>query len=181
MGEPPASESHLIAEAAAGNMGAFAQLVSTHRLNVLRLAYGMVHSADEAEDIAQEVFIKVWNHLPNYRAQGSFQSWLYRITVNTALDLLRRRQEEAPLEDHSDALGQETPEEALLRQDQQAQVQQAIAELPPGARAVLILREYEQLSYKEIAEILQIPLGTVMSRLNYARQALKKKLLPGPT
>jgi RNA polymerase sigma-70 factor (ECF subfamily) len=179
MGEPLSSEQSLIAEAAAGNMGAFAQLVNAHRLNVLRLAYGMVHSVDEAEDIAQEVFVKVWKNLPTFRSQGSFQSWLYRITVNTALDVLRRRQEEVPLEEQAEAQGEDAPEEATLRQDRLAQVRQAIAELPPGARAVLILREYEQLSYKEIAEILQIPLGTVMSRLNYARQALQKKLVSG--
>lgn len=170
-----AAEARLIAEAASGNRGAFAQLVHRHRERVLRTAYGILGSAEEAEDVAQDVFIKVWNSLPTYRAQGSLASWLYRITVNTALDALRRRGEEVPLEDWQRDV-EEPPEEALLRRDLGERVRRALAALPPGARSVLILREYEQLSYKEIAEVLQVPIGTVMSRLHYARKILKERL-----
>jgi len=168
-------DKEILVEAASENRGAFAQLVHHYREQVLRVAYGIVGSAEEAEDVAQEVFIKVWNHLPRYRAQGNLSNWLYRITVNAALDALRRKGNELPLEDwQHDA--EEQPEEAALRNDQEERVRRALNALPPGARSALILREYEQLSYKEIAEVLQIPIGTVMSRLNYARKLLRERL-----
>ncbi len=171
-------EAELITAAASGNMGAFAQLVHAHRNSVLRTAYGVLGSAQEADDVAQEVFIKVWNNLPQYHGQeGAFASWLYRIAVNTAIDVLRRQHHEVPLDDMQIEV-QDAPEETVLQNYGRSQVREAVAALPPNARTVLILREYEQLSYKEIAEILQIPIGTVMSRLNYARQILKKKLAP---
>jgi RNA polymerase sigma-70 factor, ECF subfamily len=170
------TEARLIEQAAAGNLGAFAQLVREYRPLVMRTAYGIMGSAQEAEDVAQEVFIKVWNNLPRYHTQGTFTSWLYRIAVNTAIDTLRKRRQVLPLEDWQPD-SREPPEDMLLRKDAEQKVRQALEQLPPNARAALTLREYEQLSYKEIAEVLQIPIGTVMSRLNYARQALRKLLI----
>jgi RNA polymerase sigma-70 factor, ECF subfamily len=177
MGGGNSSEAKLIEAASSGNRGAFAELVRTYRTRVLRAAYGVVGSMEEADDVAQEVFIKVWDSLPSYHAQGTFMSWLYRITINTAIDVLRRRRDEVALDDLQYA-AKDPPEEAVVRQEGRRQVRRAIAALPPVARATLILREYEQLSYKEIAEVQQIPIGTVMSRLNYARQLLKKALAP---
>ena len=169
------SEAQLIREATEGNMGAFSQLVRLHRARVVRTAYGVVGSFEEAEDVAQDVFVKVWNSLAEYRVRGAFASWLYRITVNTAIDALRKRRVESPLEDwQADSRAQ--PEDEVLSQASSERVKLAVSNLPPNARAALILREYEQLSYKEIAEALQIPIGTVMSRLNYARQLLKREL-----
>ena len=173
------SEAELIAAAAAGNMGAFSQLVREHRSRVLRTAYGILGSAQEAEDVAQDVFVKVWNSLPQYHGrEGAFAGWLYRISVNAAIDVLRQQHHEVSLDDER-VESHEAPEEAVLQSFSRAQVREAVAALPPNARSVLILREYEQLSYREIAEALQVPIGTVMSRLNYARQSLKKKLAPG--
>ncbi len=172
MSEGRAREAELVRQAAAGNLGALAQLVSKHRERVLRTAQGIVGSIQEADDIAQEVFIKVWRHLPGFHGPEAFASWLYRITVNTALDALRRQPDEVPLESWHES--QDPLEETVLRNDQQRCLRMAIESLPLAIRATLILREYEQLSYKEIAEALQIPIGTVMSRLNYARQALRK-------
>ena len=180
------AETTMIKAAASGNVGAFSQLVREYRPRVLRTAYGIVASAvadpvAEAEDIAQEVFIKVWNKLPDYHSRGAFASWLYRITVNTSIDTLRRRRRNpevtsrAPFQDSQpDPI--ESPEKAAVRKDARQQVREAIATLPPNARVTLILREYEQLSYREIAETLQIPTGTVMSRLNYARKLLRQAL-----
>ncbi len=178
MGEPGSPATALIEAAAAGNMGAFSEIVRLYRMRVLRVACGIVGSAEEAEDVAQEVFVKLWNSLPNYQAQSAFDSWLYRITVNAAIDALRKRRRELPLEDELSRTTKEPPEEAALRNETRRQVQQAIQALPEAARVTLILREYEQLSYKQIADVLQIPIGTVMSRLNYARQLLKKSLDP---
>ena len=175
MDQEAMAEARLVEAAAAGNVGAFSQLVRQYRGRVLRTAFGIVGSTEEAEDVAQEVFVKVWNSLPQYRAQGTLASWLYRITVNAALDALRHKQDEVPLDDWQGDSG-ESPEEAALRNDRGERVRRALDSLPPGARSALILREYEQLSYKEIAEVLQIPIGTVMSRLNYARKVLKERL-----
>jgi RNA polymerase sigma-70 factor (ECF subfamily) len=170
-------EVELIQDALAGNMGAFSELVSIHRIRVLRVAYGVLGSMDAAEDVAQDTFVKLWQRLPEYRGQGALGTWLYRITVNGAIDVLRKRREEAPLDEGLTA--RNAPEEIVLQRDQSHFVRQAIAELPLGARSALVLREYEQLSYQEIADVLKIPIGTVMSRLNYARQALRAKLQAG--
>ena len=169
------AERQLIKSAAAGNMGAFAELVRRHRSRVLRTAAGVVGSVEEAEDVAQQAFIKVWNALPDYDPSGSFSAWLYRIAVNTALDAVRARRDHLSL-DAVQVTGQESVEDDALRRDELERVRRAIAELPEASRTALVLREYEQLSYKEIAEVLSIPIGTVMSRLSYARQALAKSL-----
>lgn len=168
----PRKEAELVKSAAGGNLGAFAELVQAHRMRVLRTAAGMLGSLDEAEDVAQDVFVKAWEHLPDYDPRGSFAGWLYRITVNTALDVLRKRSADVSLDGLQLVSPKEDPEGMVLRQDERQRVQAAIAELPAAARAALILREYEQLSYKEIADVLDIPIGTVMSRLNYARRVL---------
>lgn len=173
----PTSETELIQAALAGNMGAFSELVSLHRVRALRVAYGILGSMDAAEDVAQDTFIKLWQRLPEFRGQGALSTWLYRITVNGAIDALRKPREEAPLNEQL-AAGC-APEEIVLCRDRSQIVRQAIVELPLGARSALVLREYEQLSYQEIADVLKIPIGTVMSRLNYARQALKGKLQAG--
>lgn len=170
-------EARLTKAAALGNVGAFSELVRQYRAGVLRTAFGILGSAQEAEDVAQEVFIKAWNNLPGYRGRGSFASWLYRIAVNTSVDALRRHRDDIPLDDLQPA-SKEDLEESVLHRDVHERLRQVIRSLPPGARAALVLREYEQLSYREIADVLAIPIGTVMSRLHYARQALRKKLAP---
>lgn len=169
------SEAELIHRASDGNAGAFSQLVRKHHPQVVRIAYGIVGSVTEADDVAQEAFIKAWARLPDFRRQSSFMTWLYRITVNAAIDWVRRRRPETELSDAMPS-GREAPEEATLRRESQRRVRAAIQELPPAARAALVLREYEQLSYREIAAVLDVPIGTVMSRLNYARRLLRERL-----
>ena len=167
------TEATWIQEAAQGNTGAFAELVRLHRTRVVRTAFGVLVSQEEAEDVAQDVFIKVWHNLKDFQPETSFGSWLYRITVNASIDVLRHRKEESGMDvEYSSPTVR--PEEQMLRRASQQRVRKAIAQLPESARTTLTLREFEQLSYKEIAEVLQIPIGTVMSRLNYARQSLKK-------
>lgn len=179
MEDDPNLEAELIRCAAAGNAGAFSQLVRTYRPQVVRTAYGIVGSVAEADDVAQEAFIKAWANLPDFRQQSGFSTWLYRITVNAAIDAVRRRRPEAPLDDAVAMPGKrEAPEEVTLRRESQRAVRAAILELPPAARAALVLREFEQLTYREISAVLDIPIGTVMSRLNYARRVLRERLLP---
>ena len=165
----------LVRQAADGNMGAFAYLVQTHRASVLRVAHGIVGNAHDAEDVGQATFVKVWQNLDGYRPGSTFSAWLHRITVNAALDKLRSRREETPLTER-ERDDRPTPERAILQDEMQTRVRRAVQALPPQSRAALVLREYEGLSYKEIAEALDIPIGTVMSRLSYARRALRERL-----
>jgi RNA polymerase sigma-70 factor, ECF subfamily len=175
MPQDAATEAAWIKEAAQGNTGAFAELVRLHRMRVLRTAFGVLGSQDEAEDVAQDVFIKVWHNLKDFQPETSFASWIYRITVNASIDVLRHRKEESGMDVEFRSLTVK-PEDQVIKRASQQRVRSAIAQLPESARTTLTLREFEQLSYKEIAEVLQIPIGTVMSRLNYARQSLKKIL-----
>jgi RNA polymerase sigma-70 factor (ECF subfamily) len=134
--------------------------------------------AQIAEDAAQETFIRAWLHLAAYRPQTSLRNWLYRIAVNTATDMLRKEKRILPnaLEDLPLSDPQPGPEALFSQEERAALVQKAVLALPDACRAVLVLREYEELSYHEIADALEIPMGTVMSRLNYARKLLKDKL-----
>jgi RNA polymerase sigma-70 factor (ECF subfamily) len=131
-----------------------------------------------AEDAAQEAFIRAWQNLPNYRPRSPFRNWVYRIATNIALDFLRRERETVDVEALSLASSEEGPEAVVERGERGEQVRQAVLSLPSASRAVLVLREYEGLSYREIADTLGIPIGTVMSRLNYARNRLRKSLAP---
>ena len=171
-------EVELVSKAQAGDRGAFSELVRRNYAGVLSVVYRMTGNTDLAEDAAQETFIQAWLHLPGYKHRSSLRNWLYRIAVNAALDALRKERrlsadelDELPLSDP-----QPGPEAALVAQERVTLVQQAIISLPPASRAVLVLREYEELSYQEIAAALDIPLGTVMSRLNYARTQLRARL-----
>ena len=172
------SEAVLIARAQQGDRGAYSDLVRRHSSSVINLVYRMCGDLALAQDAAQEAFIKAWLNLPSYRPQGSFKSWLTRIAINTALDALRRQPllnsdgvENLQLRDP-----QPDPEDHLINKQQAELVQQAVMSLPPASRSVLVLREYEGFSYQEIAVVLDIPTGTVMSRLNYARGLLREKL-----
>jgi len=142
------------------------------------VVYRMCGDASLAEDAAQEAFIRAWKHLPNYQPRSPFRNWVYRIANNAALDVLRRRRETVDVDEIPIASSSAGPEALLEKEERAARVRQAVLELPEASRAVLVLREYEGLSYKEIADVLGIPIGTVMSRLNYARNQLRKSLAP---
>jgi RNA polymerase sigma-70 factor (ECF subfamily) len=172
------SEAELITQAQSGERNAFSELVCIHAQGVRNVIYHMCGDTQIAEDAAQETFIQAWKHLPSYRPQTSLRNWLYRIAVNAATDLLRKEKHILPnaLEDlqlQDPHLG---PEALFFEGERTALIQNAILSLPDVSRAVLVLREYEGMSYHEIANALDIPIGTVMSRLNYARKALKDKL-----
>jgi RNA polymerase sigma-70 factor (ECF subfamily) len=133
-----------------------------------------------AEDAAQETFLRAWQNLSAFRPGMPLRNWLYRIAFNAGMDMLRKEKrilpddiENLPLTD-----GRPSPESLVSHNERTAMVQKAILSLPDASRAVLVLREYEGLSYQEISSTLDIPVGTVMSRLNYARNLLKSKLQP---
>ena len=174
------TETALIVEAQSGNRNAYGELVRHHHPGVINVIYRMCGDVELAEDAAQDAFIRAWLHLPTFRPGTSLRNWLYRIAVNAALDVLRRNTKiaDTDLETLSMPDPQAGPEAALLQKERIMAVQQAILALTEASRSVLVLREYGGLSYHEIAATLDIPLGTVMSRLNYARSQLKQSLQP---
>jgi RNA polymerase sigma-70 factor (ECF subfamily) len=138
----------------------------------------MCGDANLAEDAAQEAFIRAWKHLPGYRPRSPFRNWVYRIATNAALDVLRRERETVDIDEMPLASPDGGPEATAEGRERGEQVRQAVLELPPASRAALVLREYEGLSYQEIADTLDVPIGTVMSRLSYARGKLRESLAP---
>ena len=172
------NETELIIRAKNGDRNAFGELVCIHVEGVRNVIYRMCGDARIAEDAAQETFIQAWLHLSSYRPQASIRSWLYRIAVNAATDMLRKEKRILPgaLEDLPLRDPQPGPEALTSQGERTALIQNAVLALPDACRTVLVLREYEGLSYLEIAETLNIPVGTVMSRLNYARKLLRDRL-----
>jgi RNA polymerase sigma-70 factor (ECF subfamily) len=177
---PAGNETELITRAQNGERNAFSELVRIHAQGVLNVIYRMCGNMQIAEDAAQETFIQAWLHLLSYRPRTSLRNWLYRIAVNTATDMLRKEKRVLPtaVEDFYLTDPGPGPEALFSQAEQAALVQKAVLSLPHASRAVLVLREYEGLSYHEIADALDIPVGTVMSRLNYSRKLLKDKLEP---
>ena len=170
------AEDQLIEAARQGNRDAFGELVLMHYQGVINVVYRLSGEMPLAEDVTQETFIRVWAKLHSYRPIGSFRSWIYRIATNAALDVLRKRKEEVDIDEIPISAPGSGVEHDLIRSQQAEIVRQAVLDLPPASRSVLVLREYEGLSYQEIADSLEIPLGTVMSRLAYARGKLKQEL-----
>jgi len=175
---PTVIETELVMRAQGSERDAFNELVILHARGVRNVIYRMCGDLQIAEDAAQETFIQAWLHISTFRPQTSFRSWLYRIAVNAAIDMLRREKRILPGDLDEMQLKDSRPgPEATVSQDERiATVQKAILSLPNASRAVLVLREYEGLSYQDIADALDIPVGTVMSRLNYGRKVLKEKL-----
>jgi len=173
-----ANERELVSRAQEGDRNAYSELVRAHSQGVLNVIYRMCGNMQVAEDAAQETFIQAWLRLPSYRPQASLKNWLYRIAVNTAIDMLRKEKRILPGEIDNLNLtdAKPGPETMATNSERTEMVQAAVLALPDASRAVLVLREFEGLSYKEISESLEIPIGTVMSRLNYARKLLKEEL-----
>ncbi len=173
-----ADETELVTKAQNGDRNAFSELVCAYSQGVLNVVYRMCGNQQLAEDAAQEAFIQAWLRLSSFRPRASFRSWLYRIAVNAAIDMLRKEKRILPnaVEDLNLVASTPSPEAMLASGERAELVAKAVAALSNASQAVLILREYESLSYNEIAETLEIPMGTVMSRLSYARKLLKEKL-----
>ena len=174
------SDTTLVRMAQNGDRNAFSELVCRHARGVQNVIYRMCGDTQLAEDAAQEAFIRAWLNLGSFRPQASLRNWLYRIAVNIAIDMFRK--EKRILPDSMDDLHlmdqRPGPEALFLNREQIALAKKTILSLPEASRAVLVLREYEGLSYQEISDVLDIPVGTVMSRLNYARTLLKERLHP---
>ena len=174
------SEAEFVRSAQSGDRNAFSELVRIHARGVFNVVYRMCGDEFIAEDAAQETFIRAWQNLSSYRPQTPLRNWLYRIAFNAGMDMLRKEKRILPnaIEDMQLSDGQPGLELLVSQQERTQLVQKAILSLPDASRAVLVLREYEEMSYQEISSTLDIPIGTVMSRLNYARKLLKDKLEP---
>src|SRR4029453_15364407 len=154
-------ETELVHRAKNGERNAFSELVCIHAQGVMNVIYRMCGDAQVAEDAAQETFIQAWLHLSSYRPQSSLRNWLYRIAVNAATDILRKEKRILPnaLEDLQLKDPQPGPEALLSQAERTSLLQKAVLSLPDASRAVLVLREYEEMSYQEIADALDIPVG----------------------
>lgn len=179
----------LVARVLAGEREVFAELVKRHETRVFALARSLLRNQADAADIAQEAFVRAYGNLRRYRADGSFTAWIARITNNLAIDFLRRQKVQAsteltddlaePGEGHAGTLASQLPADpqtATLRRELGAELEKALYLLPEKHRAILILREIDGLSYQELSEVLEIPVGTVMSRLFHSRAKMQEIL-----
>jgi RNA polymerase sigma-70 factor, ECF subfamily len=179
----------LVKRCQAGDSSAFNELVTRYRTKVFTMVYGMVQNEQDAWDLAQEGFLKAWRSIHRFKGQSSFYTWLYRIMTNVTIDSLRRKgiHGEAEFDDRispdSVEPGSRTtpssvplPHKKVEHKEIRQRIDEAIAKLSAEHRAVIVMKEIEDLQYSEIAEILECSIGTVMSRLFYARKKLQSLL-----
>lgn len=179
----------LVERAQRGDARAFDALVRKYQHRVVGLVGRYVHDWSECQDVAQDVFVRAWRALGNFRGDAQFSTWLHRIAVNTAKNHLVAQNRRPPTDDvdvmdaeqydHGFRLRDtDTPEHELLRQEIETTVMSAVNRLPPELREAITLREVEGLSYEEIAERMGCPIGTVRSRIFRARDAIDTQLKP---
>ncbi len=175
-------EQDLIREALSGNSQSYGQLVERFQARLFNSMLQVVGTPDEAEDVVQDSFVQAYVKLDTFQGNSKFFTWLYRIAFNNALSRQRRKRHDLSIEQSREITGSdpqdrvESPDEPLLREERVSQVHQALHMLTAEHRSILVLREMEDRSYEDIAEILEINIGTVRSRLSRARAQLKLHL-----
>ena len=184
------SEADLVRRCQAGDTEAFGELVTRYRARVFSMIYNMVHSEQDAWDLAQDSFLKAWKSIKRFRWRSSFYTWIYRIVMYVTIDWLRKKQVKGGGAEFDDAIQLKEvdpasktvpktdalPYETMERSEIRARIDKAITQLSPEQRAVILMREIEEMQYREIAEALGCSIGTVMSRLFYARKKLQNLL-----
>jgi RNA polymerase sigma-70 factor (ECF subfamily) len=178
-----ARDSDLVAWSKAGDLEAFGELVRRYQKPVFRIVLRMVRSPDDADDLTQDTFVRAHRGLKTFKDEYDFHPWLYRIAVNQAINFLNKRKrqaaadlDEVPEGDIRAGPEPESPLQSASRQELLNRLESALDKLPEEQRTVFLLRVQEGLSYEEIAETMDTPKGTVMSRLARARMALRKHL-----
>src|SRR2546430_10086183 len=180
----------LVRQAQAGETEAFDQLVGRYRNRVFGMIYNMVHNEQDAWDLAQDSFLKAWKSIARFRGQSSFYTWMYRIVTNVTIDWLRKKQVKGSGAEFDDAIqlkdidpaartlpkADPLPHQRMERREIRARIDEAIKQLSPEHRAVILMKETDDMQYHEIAEALGCSIGTVMSRLFYARKKLQNLL-----
>jgi RNA polymerase sigma-70 factor, ECF subfamily len=176
--ETDAEDRRLILMSRAGNHDAFRQLVERHHRLVMNVGYRAFGNVSSAEDLTQEVFLKVYRNLQSYRFEKPFSHWLHRIAANAVTDAIRRRRPVLSLDtlDQVPGSGAADPPQVAARHEVQRAVRRAISDLRSPYRETIALELFHDLSYQEIADVLHVPLGTVMSRLHRARESLRVAL-----
>ncbi|WP_100013038.1 RNA polymerase sigma factor SigW [Lentibacillus sediminis] len=170
-----------------GDQSAFEDVVSFYQNKIYQHCFRMLGNAHEAEDIAQETFVRVYVNIHSYDEKRKFSTWLYRIATNLTIDRIRKRKPDYYLDAEVKgteglnmysqlASDKQSPPEEVENQELQRYIHREIAELPPKYRSIIILRYLEEFSLQEISETLDIPLGTVKTRIHRGREALRKKL-----
>ena len=183
------TDQELVRRIKRGDRGAFDLLFVRYQHKILSLVGRFFSDPEEMEDIAQEAFVKAFRALPNFRGESAFYTWLYRIAINTAKNHLAVRSrrpagvdidvEDAQLLDGAHALRDgEGPEASLARDQLAAEIERGIADLPDDLRSALALREFDCLSYEQIAAIMECPVGTVRSRIFRARETIDQRIRP---
>jgi RNA polymerase sigma-70 factor, ECF subfamily len=178
-----AEDATLVREAQQGEMDAFEELVGRHRDKIYARAYSMMRSEDDAIDLSQEAWVKGWQRLEQFHGESSFATWMTRIVINLCLDQLRKQKRHR--EESIEEMDQETggverqmpvvivnPTAGLEREELRKRIDQALGQLSKEHRTVLVLHEFQEMEYKEIAKTMGCSIGTVMSRLFYARRKL---------
>jgi RNA polymerase sigma-70 factor (ECF subfamily) len=191
--QPQDSDQMLVERTVAGDQAAFELLVIKYQRRVERLIGRMVRDVDLVEDIAQETFIRAYRALPKFRGEAQFYTWLYRIAVNTAKKFLLElkhdptvsqttlqgnAEEDETFQHRSEPSSEETPESVLAAKEIGRAVNAALDALPDDLRQAITLREMDGLSYEDIAEVMNCPIGTVRSRIFRAREAVSAKIKP---
>jgi RNA polymerase sigma-70 factor (ECF subfamily) len=183
------TDKELVRRVQKGDRHAFDLLFSRYQHKILNLVSRYLRDREDVEDVAQEAFIKAFRALPRFRGESAFYKWLYRIAINTAKNHLVARSrrppgvdvdvEDADFMDGADVLREsENPEAALARDELSAEINLAISQLPDDLRSAVTLREFDGLTYEQIAEIMDCPVGTVRSRIFRAREAIDTRIEP---
>ncbi len=179
-------EKELIRQAKSGNLKAYEEIIGLYEKKVFSTIYYMVKNDNEVEDIAQEVFIKIYKNLGNFKEESSLYTWIYRITVNVCIDELKKRKKVVYLDEKIDTKDGEvelqlpddskSPTDIAEDNDLKDKLEKCIKKLPESQRMMIILRDIKGFTYMEIAEIMKMNLGTVKSKINRARASLKELL-----
>jgi RNA polymerase sigma-70 factor (ECF subfamily) len=178
----------LVKRVQAGDQAAFRALYDLYNRRAFAIAFGVVKNQHDALDIVQDAFVKVHKHIGSFQGTSSFYTWLYRIVMNLAIDHTRRARKVTEFDETISKsstvadgavlpqMAHDNPGKTVARHELSAHIQAALAELPEYHRAVILLREIEGLSYEEMASILRVPKGTIMSRLFHARRKMQERL-----
>jgi RNA polymerase sigma-70 factor, ECF subfamily len=187
MSERTFDDEMLIRRAQGGDRSAFDALVSKHEVKAYQYAFRLTRNSEEASDVVADAFIRVYNAIGNFKGQSSFSTWMYRILTNCFLDLRKKVKPTSSLDVAShDGDGEiqrqiedpgPTPHDASERVEREERVEKAVNRLPEYQRAMIVMYHVDMLTYEEIADALDLPIGTVKSRLNRARLSLKDYLL----
>ena len=166
----------LILRARRGDAEAYGELVTRYQTNVFNVCYRIVHEHGEAEDLAQESFMRAYDRLDTFDIEREFGPWIRRVAANLCLNHFESQRHSAELDDERDAGENQRPETVAEVHERSEQIRRALASLPPQYRVVIELRHYQEMSYDEIAKVLSIPLSDVKSHLFRARKILAEKL-----